>query len=219
MRFITAIGQRWKRAAGASFTLALLAAVAVVGLTFFSSKTLTACKAAGNAEQALASGNSLGLLNFDAPEAKVAQFKAKKAEESELVKNWKFTDNPLLDSILAVNTFFDFKLVTDPSAPQSLTPSISFSYNQINTPAFTPFAAQIALSGGLSFWGTFIGQDYMPFVNVVLGSNPALHGFLHVFDAAVVSYVNLLIRTQAALNAVIPPAFRPPAIPPASPSF
>jgi len=106
---LTAIGQRGKKAAGAFLTVALLSAVAVVGITSFGSEVLAAWKTPANAEPALASSNTFeGLLNFEAPAATVARFDAQKeeAEQSKaqtsnsllLVKNWKFTQNLLGDA-------------------------------------------------------------------------------------------------------------------------
>ena len=228
--FLTAIGQRWKRAAGASLTIALLSAVAVVGLTVFGSKMMTACRAAGNAEQALASGSALGLLNLEAPEAKVKQFQAK-TQESELAKNWKFTDSPLLDSILASNTPLDYALVTNPNTPQPIFGGLSLSFNQIATnPLLSPFANLIALSGADSFLGNFLSQVYLPIVDATLNAlakslavtNPVLAAFVtavkNSINSTVVGIVNSLIASQNALNATIPPNFRPPSIKPASPT-
>jgi hypothetical protein len=210
-------------------TIALLAAVAVVGFTFFSSKMLTACKAAGNAEQALASGNSLGLLDLDAAETKVVQHKTK-AGESLLVKNWKYTDSPLLDSILATNTALSFNLVTNPNTPQPIIGGLSASFNQIaSNPFLSPFANLIALSGAESFFGNFFSRLWLPFFDTTLNAianslkatNPALANFVLAFknaiNGAVVNLVNSLIASQNALNALIPPNFRPVAITPASP--
>lgn len=109
MRFITGIGQRWKRALGASFTIALLLAVAVVGITLFSSEVLAAWKSKGNAEQTLTSDSAFaGLLDFEAPAATVERFqtdtkevaKAQTSSNPMLAKNWKFTQNSLLESIV-----------------------------------------------------------------------------------------------------------------------
>jgi hypothetical protein len=225
--FLTVMGQRWKRAVGASLTIALLSAVAVVGFTVFGSKMLTACRAAGTAEQALASGS---LLDFNAPEAKVAQIKAKTAE-SELVKNWKFTDSPLLDSILAINTPLDYSLVTNPNIPQPIIGGLSLSYNQITSnPFLSPFANLIGLSGAESFLGNFLSKVYLPFVDSTLNAlaktlavtNPALANFVlavkNSINNTVTSIVNGLIASQNAINALIPPNFRPAAITPASPT-
>jgi hypothetical protein len=103
VNFITAIGQRWKRAVGASLTIALLAAVAVVGITLFSSEVLAAWKTP-------ASGSAFeGVLNFEAPSATlvkyvsdsetVAKDMAQTGSDPLPVKNWKFTQNSLTDNI------------------------------------------------------------------------------------------------------------------------
>jgi hypothetical protein len=106
--FLTAFGQRWKRAVGASLTIALLSAVAVVGITLFGSEVFAAWKTPGNAEQALASeGAFAGILNFEAPADTVARVQTEKKDfgksqssrHAMLAKNWKFTQNPLLDFI------------------------------------------------------------------------------------------------------------------------
>lgn len=124
MRFINTIGQRWKRAAGASLTIVMLSAVAVVGLTLLGSKVLAAWKAADTAEQALVPGGTFeGLLNFEAPAATVAQLEAKTKEAENgiksasdaamLVKNWQFTQTPLRDfvqTIYAEAVLIDFRV-------------------------------------------------------------------------------------------------------------
>lgn len=106
------IGHGWKRTAGASLTIALLTAVAVVGITLFGSEVFAAWKTQSNAETALASGSAFeGLLNFDAPAATVAQFDTKAEQSSNgqtgknamVAKNWKFTQNPIQD-ILSLYT-------------------------------------------------------------------------------------------------------------------
>lgn len=108
MRFLTAFGQRWKRAIGASLTIALLSAVAVVGITLFSSEVLAAWKTPENVEQALASeGAFAGVLNFEAPAETVARFKtdnkavgkSQASSDAMVAKNWKYTQNSLLDTI------------------------------------------------------------------------------------------------------------------------
>lgn len=105
MRFITAIGRKWGRAAGAALTIVLLSAVAVLGVIQLGSKVSAAWKAPGSAEQTLASGGTFkALLNFAAPAETVAKYKdqAKKAENSikrasdraTYVKNWMYTQGP-----------------------------------------------------------------------------------------------------------------------------
>jgi hypothetical protein len=210
VRFITTIRQRWKKALSASLTIALLSAVLVVGATLFSSEVFAAWKTPGNA-----SGGILdGVLDFEAPAATVAAFQAK-SEEGQLVKNWKNTDSPLLDSILSRNTQLSYQLVTNANTPQTIIPGLSLSYNQIaSNPALSPFAAQIALSAAMSFQGTIISQIILPVLNTLAPTNPLAKTLSQVFTI----YVNTLIATQASILATIPPTFRPPPIPPASPS-
>jgi len=104
------IRQRWKRAVGASLTIALLSAVVVVGLTLFASKVLAAWNTPAGTEQAFASSAVFeDLLNFEAPAATVTRLKTQIEEAKEsnknasqsplLVKNWLFTQNPVLDFI------------------------------------------------------------------------------------------------------------------------
>jgi hypothetical protein len=110
MRFSTGIGQRWKRAIGASSAIVPLSAVAVVGLTLLGSKVISAWKAPENVEQALTSSALDGLLNFEAPEAMVARLAAQKEEfekdnrrasnASMLVNNWRFTQISFGESLL-----------------------------------------------------------------------------------------------------------------------
>jgi hypothetical protein len=112
------IGQRWKRAARTSLTIALLAAVAVVGFTLLGSRMLVAFQAKGNAEQALVP--DAGLLNFESPAVTVARLKAKTEEVEKsikkagsapaplLVKNWRFTQNPIADAFQVSWTAFFF---------------------------------------------------------------------------------------------------------------
>ncbi len=111
MGFITAIRQRWKRAVGVSLTIALLSAVTVVGITFLGSEALAAWKAPANSEQALVPDSAFaGLLNFEAPADKVVRLTSEteeveknKAQDSSnplLTKNWKFTQNTLVDNII-----------------------------------------------------------------------------------------------------------------------
>lgn len=113
MRITTVIGQkwrnRWRQFAGAALTVALLSAVAVVGIALFGSEVLAAWKTPENAEQVLSSGGAFeGLLNFEAPAETVARFSAKteQAQRSKgrtdtnplLVANWKFTQNVFVDA-------------------------------------------------------------------------------------------------------------------------
>jgi hypothetical protein len=98
---------RWKKALGASFTIALLSAVAGVGITLFSSDILAAWKGKGKAEQALSSSSLGNLLSFEAPAATAARLASQKedanqskTENGQLVKNWKFTQSPVLDAYL-----------------------------------------------------------------------------------------------------------------------
>jgi hypothetical protein len=113
----TAIGRswhnKWKRAAGAALTIVVLSAVTVVAIVLLGSKFLAACKAAGDAERALAPGAAIEeLLNLDAPARWVARGKAhsqeadqsiQRAEEAAvLVKNWRYTQNPIADLVQLV---------------------------------------------------------------------------------------------------------------------
>src|SRR5581483_6391025 len=88
-------------------------AVAIVGLSVFSSEILAAWKTPGNAERALSSGDILEeLLSFAAPAETVARFEAAKQEDEEsmtevsndplLAENWKFTQNPTANAYLLV---------------------------------------------------------------------------------------------------------------------
>jgi hypothetical protein len=96
-------------------TFALLAAVAVVGITLLGSNLLAAFKAEGKAEQALVPDT--GLLNFEAPTATVMRLRAKtedvemstnKAEglDSLLVRSWRYTQNPVADAFQVSWTAF-----------------------------------------------------------------------------------------------------------------
>ena len=230
MHFLTAIGQRWKRAFGASLTIALLSAVAAVGFTVFGSKMLTACKAAGTAEQALASGSVLSLLNIDAPQATATPSQTK-TEESILAKNWKNTDLPLLDSILKTNTLLDYNLVTMPNTPLPIIGGVSLSFNQIQSnPLLSPFANLIAISGALQFQAAFLILPYQTIVTNFLVSiskglsvsNPSLAMFVagisNAINATINSWVSFLRAWQTTINVSIPANYRPTPIPPTSPS-
>lgn len=108
MRFLTAFGQRWKRAFGASLTIALLSAVAVVGITLFGSEVLAAWKTPENVEQALASeGAFAGVLNFEAPAETVARDnkaigKSQASSDAVVAKNWKYTQNSISDFLQSI---------------------------------------------------------------------------------------------------------------------
>jgi hypothetical protein len=108
MRFLAAIGRRWrngwKRTVGAALTALLLLAVAAAGLALFGSEVFAVWKGPTNAEPALASDGAFGgLLNFEAPAATVARFDVQTEEAQKniqrasdapvLVKNWRFTQN------------------------------------------------------------------------------------------------------------------------------
>jgi hypothetical protein len=108
----TAIGQkwkdRWKRAANAAMTTVALSAVTVAALALLGTELLAAWKAPGSAEQALASGSVFEeLVNFEAPAWTVARVKAQLEEADQsmrrgreaalLVRNWRFTQNPIAD--------------------------------------------------------------------------------------------------------------------------
>ena len=103
MQFISLMKNRWKKALGASLTIALLSAVAGVGITFLSSDVLAAWKWKGMADQAHSSSGLGDLLNFEAPAATVTRLATQKEDAAQskssgqLVKNWKFTQSPLLD--------------------------------------------------------------------------------------------------------------------------
>ncbi len=108
MQVISVMKSRWKKALGASLTIALLSAVAGVGITFLSSDVLAAWKWKGKAEQARSSNGFGDLLNFEAPAATAARLATEKQDAAQskmeangqLVKNWKFTQSPLLDVYL-----------------------------------------------------------------------------------------------------------------------
>jgi hypothetical protein len=109
VQFNSVMKERWKKALGASLTIALLSAVAGVGITLFSSEVLAAWKTQGKAEQSLSSSGALeGLLNFEAPAATAARLATEKEDANQsktetsgqVVKNWKFTQSPVLDAYL-----------------------------------------------------------------------------------------------------------------------
>jgi hypothetical protein len=137
MRFITVIGQRWKRAVGASLAIASLSAVAVVGFTLLGSKVLAAWKAPGNAEQALTTSAFEGLLNFEAPAATAARIAVQKEEferdnrrasnASMLVKNWRFTQFSFRESLLGQLVEFT---ILNPGQTLSL-PDVITQSNQV----------------------------------------------------------------------------------------
>jgi hypothetical protein len=140
MRFITAFGQRWKQAVGVSLTLALLSAVAVVGITLFGSEVLAAWKTPENAEQALSSEGALaGILNFEAAAETTAQFQTDKKEAAKaqttsgpmVAKNWKFTQT-LLDSIQSIYTdgieLQMFAILLDRFIPNSPLTAFAFTF-------------------------------------------------------------------------------------------
>jgi hypothetical protein len=112
VRHTAAIGKRgrknWKRAIGSAVTITLLSAVVVVGLFSFGAEVLAAWKTPGHAEHALSAGGAFAaLLNFEAPAQTVARVKAhtEKPDQNSrragivplLVKNWKYTQNPIAD--------------------------------------------------------------------------------------------------------------------------
>jgi hypothetical protein len=108
VQFVSVMKSRWKKALGASLTIALLSAVAGVGITLFSSDILAAWKGKGKAEQALSSSSVGDLLKFEAPAATAARLAAEKQDaaqnkmeaKGQLAKNWKFTQSPLVDVYL-----------------------------------------------------------------------------------------------------------------------
>jgi len=90
----------------AALTIVLLSAVAVVGLCLLGVEVLAARGRPGSVEQALAPENALGgLLNFEAPAQTAARVRTQTEEykrnmrrnndASLLVKNWKYTQNPI----------------------------------------------------------------------------------------------------------------------------
>lgn len=211
MRILTVIEQRWtnrwKRTAGAAFTIALLSALVVVGITLFGSEVVAAWKTPENAELALSSGGAFeGLLNFEAPAETVARFgsNSEKAESSIkkagnaflVVKNWKFTAaNPALEALLATNMPLDFLLYMNNNSNGIQ------EFLEANSPLNF-----IAASGALYLSGLFL-ESLLPRLN------PALSAFT-------VAYVNGLRSLQISINSNIFPAiYRPPLIPPISPSF
>lgn len=217
MRFITVSKQRWKQAFGASLTIALLAAVAVGGSSLFGSEVLGAWKTPDSAEQALASS---GVFNFDAPEAMVAQFEAKAEEPARgktsndalVAKNWKFTEailSPFISPYLAANTSVDYQLVTNPNYTV-----FGLNFSQLNGPLYSPYASAVAISGAVSFYGNWLSQVYLPFVNAILPPSPLRNSI----DSLLVSTVDSLIAFQTGINSYIPPIYHPAPIKPASPS-
>jgi hypothetical protein len=121
MPFAAVTGPRWrargKRAIGATLTLVMLSAVAVVGLALLDSDVLASGKVPGNTEQALASSSAFeGLLTFEAPASTVSRLEAttKEAQKDKdltrnaplLVKNWKYTQSSLADLVqLSLNLY------------------------------------------------------------------------------------------------------------------
>jgi hypothetical protein len=191
--FISATGQRWKRAVGASLTIALLSAVAVVGITLFGSEVLAAWKTPGNAEQALASNGAFaGLLNFEAPAANAARLaserdadakgKAQAGSVPQFVKNWKFTQNSLADNLLMSYTLYFQSLQL-----------VSFE------------------------------QNYLRILNNIATAFPSFAPLAKVLEQQVIAistaFANILRAQQAVVNASIPPNLRPPPTVPASPSL
>src|SRR5579885_1653841 len=125
MCFMTGIGQRWKRALGASLALVSLSAVAVVGFTLLGSKVLAAWKAPGNAEQALTSRAFDGLLNFEAPEATVARLAAQKEQFEK--DNRRFTQISFGESLMG--QLLEFSIL-NPGQSLNL-PSLITQSNQV----------------------------------------------------------------------------------------
>lgn len=172
---------RWQLAIGASLTIVMLSAVAVVGLTLLGSDVLSSWKPLENAEQVLASGNAFeGLLTLEAPTSTVARLEAttKEAQYGNdaasnvplLVKNWKFTQRSL-----------------EADAWQ-LSWELYFAASQVF------FTEEL-----LDKLGSRVNQPQV--------------------DRLFTSVYQLLVNWQAEINSLIFPPFRPPAIPPASPSL
>lgn len=221
MRFITGIGQRWKQALGASLTIALLTAVAVVGISLFGSEVLAAWKTSDNAEEALVSAS---VLNFDAPAATVARFNSETAASNspQVVSNWKYTQNPLLD-LLATNPLVDAFLFQ-----AAKTNPVLNDFLQLN-----PTTSALVTSGTLSFYGTYLGQTLLPAVNsfiktqetvlsTIAKTNPALaplvnttlntlNAFQTTFNQTVVNTVTALQKIQQTVNNSLPPNVPKPA--------
>jgi hypothetical protein len=213
VRITTVIGQkwrnRWKRFAGAALTIALLSAVAFVGITLFGSEVLAAWKTPENAGQPQSSGSAFeGLLNFATPAETVARFKSnaegvqssiKGADNASLlVKNWKYTAaNPALEALLAKNVALDFLLYMNNNRNGIQ------EFLEANSPLNF-----IAASGALYVYGVFL-ESLLP---QLVSSNLGLARFVE-------GYVNGLRSLQQAINNQIPVNFRPPPIPPVSPSF
>jgi hypothetical protein len=212
VRTMTMIGRRWrnrwKKVAGAVLTLALLSALAVVGITLFGSEVLAAWKMPENAEQALSSGGAFeGLLNFAAPAETVARFgsNSEKAQSSStkagnaslVVKNWKYTAaNPALEQLFATNFALDFQLFLRNNNPESIQ-----QFLEANQPLNF-----IVASGALYYAGVSL-QGLLPGLSPALGS-------------IVTAYVNGLRSLQITINSnIFPEIYRPPLIPPISPSF
>jgi hypothetical protein len=212
VRITTVIGQKWrnswKRFAGAALTIALLSAVAVVGIALFGSEVLAAWRTPESAGQALFPGGAFaGLLSFEGPAETVARFKStaeegqsniKRADNASLLaKNWKYTAaNPAQEQLLATNFALDFFLFLNNNNPESIQ-----EFLEANQPLNF-----IAASGAMYFAGVFL-ESLLP------GLNPGMRSF-------VTAYVNGLRSIQAQVNSLIFPAnFRPPLIPPVSPSF
>jgi len=210
--FVTAIGQNWKRAAGAALTIALLSAVAAGGLALLGSELFASGKMPENTEQALASSSAFeGLLNFETPAKTVARLETQK-EEALLVKDWKYTANPgllgfgnlfssannltSLESLFASNPYLDFFIV--------LANNQSFNSFLLANPPL----AYIVATGALYVYGVIL-ENVMYALKVT--NLPAAR--------LIEGYVNFLRGVQASLFNLIPVNFRPPPIPPISPSF
>ncbi len=171
MSSAAAIGQKWKnewkRAASASLTIALLLAVAVVGISLFGSEVVAAWKKPGNAERALPSGGVLAdLLNFDAPAQTLARVNVQTAESEQsiqrtadvslLVKNWKFTQNPIVDFLQSLGP-----------AIQASQAAVANAINQINQLVAAEFSALAAfINAVLTAYANFINSFASSFVNV-----------------------------------------------------
>jgi|SRR5579884_2050809 len=207
MCFMTGIGQRWKRALGASLALVSLSAVAVVGFTLLGSKVLAAWKAPGNAEQALTSRAFDGLLNFEAPEATVARLAAQKEQfekdnrrvgnSSLLVNNWRFTQISFGESLMG----------------QLLEFSILNPGQSLNLPSLITQSNQVYSLGLLLIYFDY----YIDFINPQLNFLDRLFATYYNFiQAWLVTYNNLF--NALGLEILVKPLL-PPLPSPASPYF
>lgn len=163
MSLITLIGQSggksWKKAARAALTAVLLSAIAIAAVTLFGSKVLAAWKAPGSAEQVFSGGQLQGLFSFEAPAATVARFESQKQDSEQfmaqttkdplLLKNWKFTQNPVLDFIqglyiegLQLELLSTFLKTVFPNSPLT---TLVFDFTKLFLSIADPFLASLNL--------------------------------------------------------------------------